>query len=517
MAMDTLTDEVIYALYPDYECIANWASGLEEKTIDFYVEESFSGELGLEDEQINGVKEFYTENPSESYYGKKFLKNPLYSHSLNIDPLETFTEKNIEGLNFLKIFGDGANGYRLAYAREKHSIEFNPNNGSSILRIEDVPFGMPFDEVSLRTSIENKMAAPVRANYDFKGWYMDPSFKAPADLSTGSMPNSDLALFAKWEGREYVVNFYEEFGSKDPLMTLKLNSGDYVRNPNTYIRGMGYSGIGTFMGWKWVIPGTSKLVNYAFDTPVTRDINIYGDWKKGGFSVIYSLGSNTGTVPVDPNSYSLEDEVRVLPGDGVDLYSFSHRFSAWRDSDNGTLFYPGDIISIVADLFLTPVILSGEFPVKVVYEPNFAGEVAPVNQYVNKYRSFHVMGKIFNRPGYTFLGWGDSPGDTGPSYAPGQRHEALGVSADSKTFYGVWKKDSAPPIPPTPPPSTPSTTPTPPTPPIPPTPPRKLNKEDHFAYVQGYPDGSVRRRLILPGRKLLPYSLGCWISSIGRP
>lgn len=81
----------------------------------------------------------------------------------------------------------------------------------------------------------------------------------------------------------------------------------------------------------------------------------------------------------------------------------------------------------------------------------------------------------FTRPGYTFSGWSTDPNGTA-EYQPGGTFENL--TADT-TFYAIWTRNSNP-------------TPRPPVDIDDPDVPLDLNGADHFAYIEGYPDGTVQ-------------------------
>jgi internalin len=67
-------------------------------------------------------------------------------------------------------------------------------------------------------------AAPVRAGYDFKGWYTDKDCTAKYNFST--LVTSDTHLYAKWESNgkpTFKVTFHSNGGSEVPEQQVEEN------------------------------------------------------------------------------------------------------------------------------------------------------------------------------------------------------------------------------------------------------------------------------------------------------
>lgn len=75
------------------------------------------------------------------------------------------------------------------------TVQFNSQNGT------------PID--SVRVSKGSRIAEPLeptRENYDFDGWYTDPSFAMAWKFNQDKV-TYDLTLYAKWVERRYSINF----------------------------------------------------------------------------------------------------------------------------------------------------------------------------------------------------------------------------------------------------------------------------------------------------------------------
>ena len=172
--------------------------------------------------------------------------------------------------------------------------------------------------------------------------------------------------------------------------------------------------------------------------PPTRFAGIqWGTLTSGQYTVTYSEGTATsGTVPVDPNSYSLEASVTVLGNPG-NLAKDGYTFAGWTDGDD--TYQEGETFTLTGDTVFEPVWAanyqdpywkhvsydgnantSGSVPTDAVhYEP---GDEATV-------KSPGDLAKF----GYTFASWTD--GDN--TYQEGDRFT---INADT-TLTALWEPD----------------------------------------------------------------------------
>ena len=188
------------------------------------------------------------------------------------------------------------------------------------------------------------------------------------------------------------------------------------------------------------------------------------------FTVKYDLDGGTGAPGAD---YS---PVTVNEGDKVTLPAAPERedyiFIGW--SDGTDLYQPDGEAEITANVTFTA---QWEADVKyftLTYNSNggteFEDEVHPEGKEVS-------LDKVPERDSYAFLGWFSDETLT-------QKIEKITMD-DHKTVHAGWEKDEEPWIPPIIPPVEPSE---------PEYVPNWLNTEDHFGYIIGYEDGTIRPR-----------------------
>ena len=138
--------------------------------------------------------------------------------------------------------------------------------------------------------------------YVFAGWYTTPGCYegSEADLSTMTMPASDVILYAKWTPKTHTVKTYQtkdamENGA-DALHTWQnVPHGTAVTNPPADPLNGQY----TFVGW-FYISDTGEEKAFDFSMPVNRDLNLYAKWSSNTlmtYTVKYELADGTQIAP----------------------------------------------------------------------------------------------------------------------------------------------------------------------------------------------------------------------------
>ena len=117
--------------------------------------------------------------------------------------------------------------------------------------------------------------------YVFAGWYTTSGCYegSEADLSTLTMPASDLVLYAKWVPKTHTVKMYL---TKDVLDNngqaiqtwTDVPHGTALTDPPANREREPY----TFVGW-FYISDTDEEKAFDFSMPVNRDLNLYAKWR----------------------------------------------------------------------------------------------------------------------------------------------------------------------------------------------------------------------------------------------
>ena len=137
--------------------------------------------------------------------------------------------------------------------------------------------------------------------YVFDGWYTTAGCYegSEADLTTMTMPASDVILYAKWTPKTHTVKTYltkvEMDEGKAPTNTwTAVPHGTAVTNPPA----APVNGQYTFVGW-FYISDTGEEKAFDFSMPVNRDLNLYAKWSSNTlmeYTIRYAIENADGTL-----------------------------------------------------------------------------------------------------------------------------------------------------------------------------------------------------------------------------
>lgn len=149
-----------------------------------------------------------------------------------------------------------------AEEKQKYTINFNTNGGNSISSQE-------IEEGNKAIRPSN----PIKNGYTFVDWYKNSNLTQVFDFNTPI--NENITLYAKWEEvkvdqKEFTITFNSMGGSSVSLQ--KVLEGRTVIHPKDPVRS----------GYKFINWYTESSLNnvFNFNTPITRDMNLYARWEK---------------------------------------------------------------------------------------------------------------------------------------------------------------------------------------------------------------------------------------------
>ncbi|MBC8570621.1 MBG domain-containing protein [Zongyangia hominis] len=375
------------------------------------------------------------------YNGKYYVSDPTYTQYVENGYVTLFNQKNIDGMTAAgtkwektnwrgdpQKDEDGSYHQYLFYNRQAFSIDFDTQGGNRIDSITGLKFG---SDISSK-----KPADPQREGFTFLGWYTDAEYREAFDFAGATMPEHSLKLFAKWESNQFTATFLEKADGKE-VGRQGLADGEYVTEPETYVKGEFYEGLGVFLGWYWYLPGTTRAVSYSWETPVHSDLTIFGQWRTDGFTLTYEAGGATGQVPVDSDTYALGVKARVKGADG--LSKDNKVFVGWQVDGQGTVYYPGSLIEMNGDTVLVAKWVDPANVARLVYDANYGSPAETLTWMVERYDTVILAGDIFTREGYDLLGWSTKKQATEPDYLPG---DEFTIVNDTEHLYAVWKRQT---------------------------------------------------------------------------
>ena len=336
------------------------------------------------------------------------------------------------------------------YDRNINNLYYDMGGADPIDPVYDIKYG---------TSLAPyKPADPVWEGYMFKGWYKDANRYSEFDFNDAVMtPNTHYTVFAKWESTDFTVTFYDD---DELLGTQGVAEGEPVDLSNLFFNGRLYDSNlhdpvkGYFNGWKYLPQYATVMSAYPPDLLVYSDLDLYVNWRIDGFTVTYTtMGAAPGSVaPIDPETYTIGTYARVLEGPAIiPPPGTGMIFIGWLMSGIDRIYYPHSFLPITGDMVLDPVFSGMSDLVSLTYHENYGDNPISVSMWVKKYTDVTLVGEtIFPnpRPGYTLLGWQDTPGDP-PRTSSGEvivqypvPYPGLyPIGGDPVTLYAVWYSD----------------------------------------------------------------------------
>ena len=241
-------------------------------TIYYYVE-SLAGNTGVythEGKQFDLYKQVkYTKNGSLTYAEEfhditgftQWWSDPKFSSFDQNGSTSTIKTENI-----------------LCYTRNSYELSFYNYNAVVDGKGGSVQYEAPLSSYSFEPEYPDKLEKNA---YVFDGWYTTSGCYegSKADLSTLTMPASDLVLYAKWVPKTHTVKTYL---TKDVLDNngqaiqtwTGVPHGTAVTDPPANPERKPY----TFVGW-FYISDTDEEKAFDFSMPVNRDLNLYAKWR----------------------------------------------------------------------------------------------------------------------------------------------------------------------------------------------------------------------------------------------
>ena len=277
--------------------------------------------------------------------------------------------------------------------------------------------------------------APTLKGYTFAFWYLGEDEQNATAYDFDTPVTGDITLTAKWNINKYTVTFNSYGGTPVPP-AQKVEYGLTATKPATAPTKTGY----TFDGWYL---GDEK---YDFSDAVEQNITLYANWEKNIYTVTYTDGVDGEEVFADQTyRVPFEDTTPAFKGNPTrDGYVFDGWKPAFSDTVTGNVTYVAQWTART-DLSYTVH----------YYLKNTTKQVANDKMVAGQTFNADVTENAIRISGYRV--YGDSV-----------KSITIGTGTNEIIFYYTRAYH----------PSTPSK----------PT----LNTGDHYAYVMGYPDGTVR-------------------------
>jgi uncharacterized repeat protein (TIGR02543 family) len=260
----------------------------------------------------------------------------------------------------------------------------------------------------------------------FVGWYTDAALTVPISaIPAGSTGN--LTLYAKWDVPSFNVTFDKNAVSATGSMGVQSipNGATVPLAANAYTR-PGY----TFQGWGIAAGGPVAFADGASYTMGGADVTLYAQWTAISYTVTYDAQGGSATVP--PSAVvTFDANYATPPGTSRPGYTFG----GWFTGTNGTGIpvNGGTPMTTPANHSIYAYWTANNY--QVTYDKNAAlATGSMVAQNILFDASATLFSNSFIYPGYTFAGWGTSPG--GPVvYGNGA---TFTMTTTGATLYAQW-------------------------------------------------------------------------------
>ena len=308
--------------------------------------------------------------------------------------VEITVPRNVTAENYILYFKFiEKQGTEILPGNDDYDITFKYNNGQpdSVIKVHSGEF-IP------------RPQTPVRAGYNFIGWYVDTSYTTAWNFDIDRADGA-MTLYAGWdliytpddvEPEEYVVIFKPNNGDENIMATVDANS---LIPPVTSPTMDGY----TFIGW---YTDESCTDAWNFDTDkITADMILYGGWE------IY-----VPPVPPDrditfrPNNGEPDTTIIVLTGEFIPRpqtpVKEGYTFIGWYTDEACSNAWNFDVNKVEGDM-----ILYGGWEETVIDTPVEYTVTFKANNGTSDISVTVELGNLIARPetpvkdGYTFIGW----------------------------------------------------------------------------------------------------------------
>ena len=284
------------------ENITFTSAGTQSGATLYYYVETLNGEKGTythDGKNFKLYKQITLEKECQLTYSEEFHNITGFTQWWSDPAFDKMEQGGVayagyDGWNDLYYIKD--NNY-LCYTRNSYNLKFYNYNAYVDGKGGSVQFEAPLSSYYFVPEYPSDVELNA---YEFAGWYTtDKCYDgSEADLSTMTMPASDVILYAKWVPKTHTVKTY--------LTKDAMDNGSDVQQKWTVTHGSTVpnapedpeNGNYTFVGWFYDENGTEKA--FDFSMPVNRDLNLYAKWSSNTlveYKIHYRLEDGTEIAP----------------------------------------------------------------------------------------------------------------------------------------------------------------------------------------------------------------------------
>lgn len=510
-------------------------------TVDFAVNDSNWGDVDRKSGSFtvqNGIVDnktvFSEATPREGYHFVGWYEKDAQGRLslVNKDATLTVTSDMMQAK--LPLTGSGwENGtpvvlvvhYVAVFARDSFTVNFDGNGDDKEATMKPQTFPAPDSEEQLTTLRKNEFKRP---GYVFTGWaeyptrevgqeeriYADEAPFAEVTIYQGNkiVDGGTITLYAQWKKLPDVTIFYtpeptslgtvelnptesNELDPQDGMVSESLNPETGTARGATAVPGEG----SVFVGW-YDAQDTERENSLTDGKTYTPEKDLSGRYRDGSYVALFRLKQYVLRYDANGGTGTMEDQTfphgQAHPLEKCAFSREGYSFVGWATEQKGKVEYEDQ----------TNIKLDKEFPnlkddndeatlyavwreqsVTLSYEPNDAelGSVSSASETVDAVTGTAKGSIAQPKSGARFDGWYSADGtllSTDLKFVPTRADGAVWQGTTYYAHFSAKRSPSTPSTPAKPDETKPTLAPI----------PEMLNGEDHYAYLLGYEDGTVR-------------------------
>lgn len=510
-------------------------------TVDFAVNDSNwgnvdtkSGSFTVQNGIVDNKTVFSEATPREGYHFVGWYEKDAQGRLSLVNKDATLTVTSVMMQEKLPLTGSGEeNGtppvlvvhYVAVFARDSFTVEFNRNGDDVTGEMPPQTFHDPDSEEQPTTLRKNEFKRP---GYVFTGWAEYPtrgegqgrSYDDEASFAEVTIyqkkqikDGGTIILYAQWEKLPDVTISYtpeptslgtvklnptesNELGPQDGMVSESLNPETGTARGATAVPGEG----SVFVGWYDAQDTERSHPLTGGSTTYTPEKDLSGRYRDGSYVALFRLKQYVLRYDANGGTGTMEDQTfphgQAHPLEKCAFSREGYRFVGWATESTGKVKYE-DQKSIKLDEEFpnlkddndeaTLYAVWHEQSVTLSYEPNDAelGSVSSALETVAAVKGTAKGSTAQPKSGARFDGWYSADGtllSTDLKFVPTRADGAVWQGTTYYARFSARRRPSTPSTPAKPDETKPTLAPI----------PEMLNGEDHYAYLLGYEDGTVR-------------------------
>lgn len=271
-------------------------------------------------------------------------------------------------------------------------------------------YGEDIESIQVTADESPNLPSLTLDGYTFDGWFLEDTFENPASILV--LNRESRTIYASFTPIVYTIDFEARGGDVVASITADFNSN--IEEPTAPTRA-GY----TFDGW---YTDQALTEEFEFDTMPLNGETLYAKWTAVPFTLSYVLTPDSQNSSLNPDDYTIEDDVVVLEDPVREGYTFKGWYLDEETTEPISFIETNDIteLTLYAKWEINTYTLSFDFGKgEDMFE--HGNITAPYATDISS--EFPSEGGYIPLEGYTFDGWFfDSEftelfdGDTMPAY-----------------------------------------------------------------------------------------------------